>query len=196
MAKSSRKTRKAPNKIFSRQSIRNILGIGFVILGFVFLFTVPTIPQRAATAQEPIKAGKEFETNKKESEVVRIVMPNRNIDLEVNHAKIKQGYWETSEDSASHGEGTANPGEKGNVVIFAHAREGFFYNLKDAKKDDVVYVMTQDKWYRYKISEIKTVYPNNIETVAPTDNEVLTLFTCSGFFDEKRLIVKAYPVEQ
>lgn len=166
----------------------------FVILGFLFLFTVPTIPRNETVAREPITAGKEFAKNKKESEVVRIIIPNRDIDLEVKPAKISKGYWETSEVSASHGEGTANPSEKGNVVIFAHAREGFFYNLKDAKKDDVIYIMTQDKWYRYKISEIKTVYPNNIETVAPTDNEVLTLFTCSGFFDEKRLVVKANPV--
>ena len=189
------KSKLSSKKLFTPQIIQTTLGIIFVILGFVFLFTVPTIPQRA-TADEPITAGKEFAKNKKESEVVRIIIPNRDIDLEVKHAKLNQGYWETSETSASHGEGSANPGERGNVVIFAHAREGFFYNLKDAKKDDVVYVMTQDKWYRYKIAEIKTVYPNNIETVAPTKNEVLTLFTCSGFFDEKRLIVKAYPVEQ
>ena len=212
--KSKGKNQKA--KVFGRKLsvetiLRNVLGVLFVIFGFIFLFTpldtkilgfrigdltgftVPTIPQKAIDSKEPIKAGKEFETNKKESEVVRIVIPNRSIDIEVNHAKIKQGYWETSEDSASHGEGTANPGEKGNVVIFAHAREGFFYNLKDAKKDDVVYVFTKDQWYKYKVSEIKNVYPNNVETVAPTKDEVLTLFTCSGFFDEKRLIVKAYP---
>ena len=186
-------TRKSAKKLLKPNIIRSVLGILFVILGFIFLFTVPTIPQRVATEREPITAGREFEGNKKESEVVRVIIPNRDIDLEVKPAKIVRGYWEASEISASHGDGSANPGENGNTVIFAHAREGFFYNLKDAKKDDVVYVMTQDKWYRYKISEIKTVYPNNIETVAPTDNEVLTLFTCSGFFDEKRLIVKAYP---
>jgi len=188
------KFRASAKRLLDPNITRSILGVLFVILGFIFLLTVPTIPQNLRADREPITAGREFAKNKKESQVVRITVPARDIDLEVKHAKISQGYWETSEDSASHGEGTANPGERGNVVIFAHAREGFFYNLKDVQKDDVVYVMTQDKWYRYKISEIKTVYPNNIETIAPTNNEILTLFTCSGFFDEKRLIVKAYPV--
>jgi LPXTG-site transpeptidase (sortase) family protein len=68
-----------------------------------------------------------------------------------------------------------------------------FIALKDIKKDDIVYVLTHERWYRYKVREIKTVYPNDVTTVAPSKNEILTLFTCSGFFDEKRLIVKAYP---
>ena len=188
-------TRKSAKKLLKPNIIRSVLGILFVILGFIFLYAIPTIPQNEVTSKEPITAGYEFAKNKKESEVVRIIIPDRDIDLEVKHAKLNQGYWETSETSASHGEGTANPGEKGNVVVFAHAREGFFYNLKDAKKDDVVYVFTKDQWYKYKVSEIKNVYPNNVEIVAPTDNEVLTLFTCSGFFDEKRLIVKALPTK-
>src|SRR3989344_2385728 len=194
-------SRKNANKTFVAKKllkpniIRSVLGILFVILGFIFLYAIPTIPQNEVTSKEPITAGYEFAKNKKESEVVRIIIPDRDIDLEVKHAKLNQGYWETSETSASNGEGTANPGEKGNVVVFAHAREGFFYNLKDAKKDDVVYVFTKDQWYKYKVSEIKNVYPNNVEIVAPTDNDVLTLFTCSGFFDEKRLIVKALPTK-
>lgn len=205
MPEISRKSRKTSNRrkiriaksakrLLRPDVSRSVLGALFVILGFIFLFTVPTIPQKASAGREPITAGYEFAKNKKESQVTRIIIPKKDIDLEVKPAKISQGYWETSETSASHGEGTANPAEKGNVVIFAHAREGFFYNLRDIKKDDVVYVFTKDQWYKYKVNEIKTVYPNNIETVAPTDREVLTLFTCSGFFDEKRLIVKAYPV--
>lgn len=196
----SRKTSKRNNYIakvaknfLSPESTRSILGVLFVMLGFIFLFIVPTISQKEARSREPITAGREFERNKKESEVVRVIIPNRDIDLLVKHAKIIKGYWETSEDSASHGEGTANPGEGGNTVIFAHARVGLFYNLRDIKKDDTIYVFTKDRWYRYKVNEIKAVFPNRVETIAPTNNEVLTLFTCSGFFDEKRLIVKAIP---
>ena len=62
-------------------------------------------------------------------------------------------------------------------------------------KGDIIYVLTPLKWYRYKVWQIQTVYPSNVSTVAPTKKEVLTLFTCSGFFDEKRLIVKAIPVK-
>ena len=57
--------------------------------------------------------------------------------------------------------------------------------------------MDKDKDY-YKIleieedaseEEIKLAYPNEVEVIAPTEDETLTLYTCSGFNDEKRLVV-------
>lgn len=124
---------------------------------------------------------------------LRIIIPNISIDLPVLEAKIVNGYWEVSENSGSHGTGSANPKEKGNIVIFAHARKGLFYNLKDVKENDSVYLFTKDNWRRYKVSEIISVYPNQTEVITPTKEEVLTLYTCTGFNDEKRLIVKALP---
>lgn len=150
------------------------------------------MPQNTRASEEPIKMS--FDSSKRESTPVRILIPKYDIDLPITFSKIKNGYWELSETTASHGQGSANPGESGNTVIFAHAREGLFYNLRNIKKDDVVYVFTKDRWYKYRIDEIKAIYPSQTETIAPTNNEILTLFTCSGFFDEKRLIVKAYPV--
>ncbi len=138
-------------------------------------------------------AGEAFKKVSQESEIKSIIIPRLNIDLSVAPSKIKNGYWEVSETSASHGEGSANPGENGNVVVFAHAREGLFLGLRGVEKGDTVYILTANRWYKYKVSEIVNVYPNDITTVAPTNSEVLTLFTCSGFFDEKRLIVKAVP---
>lgn len=175
------------------KKLKTLFGLIFILLGLLFLYKVP-VPQKTQVAEEPIKMAS-FKSSDKESTPTRIIIPKNDIDLPITFSKIKKGYWKTSETTASHGEGSANPGEGGNVVVFAHAREGLFYNLKDVKKDDVIYVLTRDRWFKYKIKEIKNVYPNQIETIAPTDYEVLTLFTCSGFFDEKRLIVKALPVQ-
>ena len=186
--------RASTEKIFGAQNIKTAAGIAFVVLGFLFLYKVPIV-KTTIQKKEPIVASSAFKSLNKESDVFRILISKENIDLPVKQAKIIGGYWETSETTASHGEGSANPGERGNVVIFAHARVGLFYNLKDVKKEDIVYVFTKDRWYRYKVGEIKIVYPNEIETVAPSEKEVLTLFTCSGFFDEKRLIVKAVPMD-
>jgi LPXTG-site transpeptidase (sortase) family protein len=129
-------------------------------------------------------------------EPIRIVIPSTNIDLNVIEAEVKDGYWETSETTASHGMGSANPGQNGNSVIFAHARVGLFYNLKDLKKDDIVYVFTQKKWYPYKVTDITSVYPDQVEVIAPTKDQTLTLYTCTGYADEKRLIVVAKPLKQ
>ena len=46
-------------------------------------------------------------------------------------------------------------------------------------------------WFNYTVSEIKEVIPSQIEVIAPTPDETLTLYTCSGFGDSMRLIVIA-----
>ena len=94
-------------------------------------------------------------------------------------------------DVAGFGLGSAYPDETGNQVIFAHARKGLFLPLKNVKVGQIVYVMTKEKWFSYKIEEIKEVLPSQTEVIAPTPDQVLTLYTCSGFADSKRLIVKA-----
>lgn len=198
MLKHKKRREKSSKKINSRTNLINTaLGIILIISGFVwfiFLYKTPAVQTYTSdSAKEPIVADKAFKKEVKSSNIKRIVIPRLNIDLAVAPSKIKNGYWEVSETSASHGEGSANPGEDGNVVVFAHAREGLFLGLRDVKKVDTVYILTKERWYKYKVSEIVNVYPNDIKTVAPTDSEVLTLFTCSGFFDEKRLIVKAIP---
>jgi sortase A len=90
--------------------------------------------------------------------------------------------------------GSANPGQNGNIVVFAHARNELFGPLRDIKKDETIYILTKDRWYRYSVSGTKLVDPSQIENIKPTDSEQLTLFTCSGFLDSKRLIVHAKPL--
>ena len=124
---------------------------------------------------------------------VRILIPNANIDLPIVSAKVINGYWELSETTASYGLGSGLPGENGNTVIFAHARDGLFYNLKDVKMGDIVYVFSKNMWFRYKVNKITAVYPNEVDVINPTKTQVLTLYTCTGFDDQKRLIVQAIP---
>ena len=124
---------------------------------------------------------------------VRIVVSDLSIDLPVKEAKVVSGYWEVFPDVAGFGLGSSYPGEVGNQVIFAHARAGLFFPLKNAKVGQKVIVFTQDKWYSYAITDIKEVNPNQIEVIAPTTDVTLTLYTCSGFADSKRLIVTAKP---
>jgi LPXTG-site transpeptidase (sortase) family protein len=180
----------------SRVNFRQFIGVFFLILGFILTIIAPDLAvPKFQDNKEPIVASESFKKDDKKLSVVRILLPKENIDLPVKPSKLVSGYWETAENGASQGEGTANPGTGGNVVIFAHAREGMFYNLRDVKRGEIIYVFTKDKWYRYKVSNVQTVYPKDVAKVAPTKTEELTLFTCSGFFDEKRLIVKALPIK-
>lgn len=121
----------------------------------------------------------------------KIIIPSLLIDLPVEPAMIAGDTWELSEDTASFGLGSTPLGKVGNTVIFAHSKRHLFGPLRNIKKGDKVYVLTQDNWFAYEVKEIKTVLPSQIEVIAPTPDETLTLYTCSGFADSKRLIVTA-----
>jgi LPXTG-site transpeptidase (sortase) family protein len=124
---------------------------------------------------------------------LRVIIPSLSLDLSIIEAAVVNGYWELSETTASHGVGSANPGENGNIVVFAHARQGLFLPLRNIKTEDTIYLLTRDRWHRYEVREIKEVAPDQVEVIAPTPSETLTLYTCSGFLDSKRLIVTAKP---
>lgn len=125
---------------------------------------------------------------------LRIVIPSVNIDLPITEAKIINGSWEVSETMASHGMGSSYPGQEGNTVIFAHARAGLFLPLRNVKEKDIIYILTNSSWHRYELINIHEVTPENVEVIKPTVEETLTLFTCTGFADSKRLIVSARPL--
>lgn len=183
------------------------LGLILIILGLLLtlvfplykkaynIWNTPAIEPQADSSQafqfaEPIKIDfPQVEANNPQQFPIKIVIPNISLDLPVTPSKIKSGFWEVSETTASYGLGSAIPGQQGNTVIFAHARQGLFGNLNKVKISDVIYVLTKDQWFLYTVKEIKEVTPNQVEVIRPTEDEVLTLYTCSGFADTKRLIV-------
>jgi len=170
--------------------------LGAVLLGLSFFLekreNLSSSPSETII-EEPYTIDQKLLTKPKEKKnpPVRIVIPSLAIDLQVKEARIIKGYWETFSNAAGFGLGSAYPGEVGNQVIFAHTRPGLFLPLKKIKEGDIVYVMTVDKWYKYKVVKIQEVLPRQKEVIGPTVDETLTLFTCSGFVDNKRLIVVA-----
>lgn len=144
----------------------------------------------------PIKAdAKILEAKEVEGSLpIRVIIPRLGINLAVTPAKVVDGVWEIPEKTAAFGLGSAPPAVTGNSVIFAHARKGLFYPLRDIKENDEVYVLTNNQWFAYRVRKIEEVLPNQVEVIAPTPDRTLTLYTCSSFADSKRLVVVAKPV--
>jgi len=188
-SKKSKKSKKL--LILHHPLVNKILALIFISIG---LFILMGYPKSAPNTNNPIKINENLYKNQTAQNLpVRILLPKQDIDINVTPSKIINGYWELSENTASYGEGSGVPGQNGNTVIFAHARQGLFYNLKDVKINDMIYVFTKDKWYKYKVNKITAVYPNQTEVIKPTKNQTLTLYTCTGFSDEKRLVISAIP---
>lgn len=94
-------------------------------------------------------------------------------------------------------DGTARPGEVGNIGISGH-RDGFFRPLKNIKPGDVIEMKTSAGVQAFAVSDISIVDALEVSVLDPTDTTILTLITCHPFYYQgyapDRYIVRATPV--
>jgi len=132
---------------------------------------------------------------------VRYEPKNINIKSIKRELLLEKGFivdnvWKISEENASFLGSASYPGEGGNVIIYGHNKSEIFGLLVNIKLGDEIEIVSADyKTYRYVVSEILTVNPSDVEVIQPTNSEVLTLYTCIGLLDSKRLIIKAVPAD-
>jgi sortase A len=91
-------------------------------------------------------------------------------------------------------EGTARPGEDGNIGIAGH-RDGFFRGLRHLEIGDPLMLTTLDGVAHYEVVELTVVSPIDVEVLEPTSEPTLTLVTCYPFYyvgdAPERFIVRA-----
>lgn len=119
----------------------------------------------------------------------------------------QSSQWKVAEYAAGHHQGTANPGQVGNVVISGHVdwKGEVFKNLHEAKRGDEIHVYTDDREYLYLVQDIQIVLEDgatdaqkrqNARFMDPTPDQTLTLITCYPYgIDNHRLIVIAKPYD-
>jgi LPXTG-site transpeptidase (sortase) family protein len=105
------------------------------------------------------------------------------------------------ENGVIHINGTALPGEKGNVYITGHSSNYVWskgqYNSVFALLDklvvgDMVYIKFNNVTYEYKVFDKKTVSPTDVSVLKQTNDSRLTLVTCWPVGTSlKRLVVLA-----
>lgn len=97
-----------------------------------------------------------------------------------------------------HLDGSALPGQAGNVVLAAH-RDTFFRSLRDIQKGDTITVTTLEGRRRYRVEATEIVDPTEVSVADPTVKPTLTLITCYPFYfvghAPKRFIVRARDID-
>jgi sortase A len=83
--------------------------------------------------------------------------------------------------AVGHIEGTALPGQPGNVGIAGH-RDGFFRGLEHLESGDALSVTTLEGVAHYEVAELEVVEPTAVEVLDPTAYDSLTLVTCYPFY--------------
>ena len=91
-------------------------------------------------------------------------------------------------------EGTALPGEIGNIGIAGH-RDGFFRPLKDIALGDAIILETTTDTITFTVEDLHIVDPSEVWVLEPTDTPTITLVTCYPFYfvgsAPQRFIVRA-----
>jgi sortase A len=120
----------------------------------------------------------------------RISIPSIDVDVPV----VEGDGWEELKMGAGHRVGSANPGERGNIVISGHndVYGEIFRYLEDVNIGDEVVVYAGDTPYRYVVAAKMVVEPTEVSLLESTPNATLTLITCHPYMiDTHRLVVIA-----
>jgi sortase A len=120
----------------------------------------------------------------------RIVIPAIGVDAPV----VEGDGWEELKMGAGHHIGSANPGERSNMVISGHddVYGEIFRNLEDLNIGDEVIVYAGDTPYHYVAVGKRIVEPDEVSLLEPTPNATVTLITCYPYLiDTHRLVVIA-----
>jgi sortase A len=116
------------------------------------------------------------------------------LDSAVHEVTINMGQWEVAPMDVGHHEGTANPGQVGNVVLAGHRdiNSALFRELDRLQPGDEVFVSNGLGEYRYLVEESMVVSPSYVQVMDPTDDKRVTLITCTPIgLATQRLVVIA-----
>jgi sortase A len=120
-----------------------------------------------------------------------LLIPALALDTPVVETFIVNEEWEVAEYAAGYLHGTAFPGD-GNTALAGHAglRGAVFRDLGALKFGDDIYLDAGGWRYHYRVRESKSVWPDQVEVLDPSQAPILTLMTCTNW-DTQRLVVVA-----
>ncbi len=120
----------------------------------------------------------------------RIVIPAINVDALI----VEGDLPEQLKLGVGHYLGSADPGERGNMVLSAHddIYGEIFRRLHELELGDEVIVYAGEQPYRYLVTAKQIVEPTEVRVLASTTKPVATLITCYPYMvDTHRVVVIA-----
>ncbi len=118
----------------------------------------------------------------------RITIPAINVDWPV----VQGDSWDELKQGIGHHVGSANPGERGNLILSGH-NDVYGEPFRDLEKLDVgqeILVYAGSNAFRYVVKAKRVVSPNDLSVLAASRNPMITLITCTPYrVDTMRLVV-------
>lgn len=182
----------------------NVFGVIVVLLA-AFLLAAPFLPQLSfwwkksvVKSAPPLVAA---ENNNTKPEVIpeqnTLVIPKIQMQQTIHENKnpqwgLAKGVWRDSAGST--------PDKGSNTVLsghrFTYGGPAVFYHLdKIAVGDDIVIYWNKQRQH-FRVASVKVVPPTDTSVVKPTEEDLLTIYTCTPVVTAKnRLIIQAKRIE-
>jgi len=108
-------------------------------------------------------------------------------------APIVQGdAWEQLKKGVGQFVGSANPGQRGNLVLSAHNDifGELFRDLDQLKAGDEILIQTASQEFVYRVTGTRVVEPTEVSVLEPTAKSTITLISCYPYMvDNQRIVV-------
>lgn len=134
--------------------------------------SVPALPVLPQAAAQP---------------ATRIIIPSIEVDAPVGEGTD----WEALKYKVGHQPGTANPGQRGNMVLAAHndVYGEIFRYLPKVPVGEIITVYAEQEAFQYRITERRIIAPDQAEVMLPTTGPTVTLISCYPYLIDTHRIV-------
>lgn len=175
-----------------------------LLLGFGVLFVLVSTSHRLLRSRS-LALSEAIVTQYLQEPSVTVASPNYPthltipwfVDVDIDPQVFVSGKWSVSQNHASYLVSSALPGNPGNIILYGHNKRTIMGNIRVLKGYEKITLTLADGSTRtYQIESMKQVSPTQTDLLSPTDTETLTLYTCSGFMDSQRFVVRAKPIPQ
>ncbi|MBM4418976.1 MAG: class F sortase [Chloroflexi bacterium] len=157
---------------------------------------------QAHPTASPRPAPSATSTSRPSREILRIRAPSIGLEAPVVLSPIENGEWVVPRFVAGHLQGTALPGNGGNVVLSGHVQSltsgNVFARLEDLQNGARVSLSTDLGEVDYVVAGRNVVPRDDLSVTRAGAREELTLITCTGVFNpltsdySHRLVVWAF----
>ncbi len=121
-----------------------------------------------------------------------IVIPSAHIWLPVFLTNVENHTWKTSNSGVSFLSNGIKPGDHGNAVFYGHNWPNLLGNLKLVTPGDTIQIISNTGVIQdFTVSTVQQVSPLDISVLKQTEDKRITVYTCIGFLDSRRLVVVA-----
>ncbi len=163
-----------------RRINRLMLVLIIAINGYILLAPLwPNVSYRVKTATTTPLAENDFSTLDRSKN--HVVIPRLRLDQPIydnpDPKTLDMGVWLRPN--------TSTPDSGSNTVLTGHRwvynnpSSAVFYNLDKVKQNDHIVVVWSGKIYVYQVNDIKIVPPSAVEVEDATDENKLTVYTCT-----------------